>query len=44
MPTLMENAVQIRSVVDQPIGDIYAHPVATNEKGERSLHLTGWIS
>ncbi len=28
------NAAQLRSVVGQPMGDFYAHPVATNAKGE----------
>ena len=35
------NAAQIRSVVGQPIGDIYAHPVATNEKGEKIVAPNG---
>lgn len=35
------NAAQIRSVVGQPMGDIYAHPVATNESGERIVAPNG---
>ncbi len=29
------NAAQLKSVVGQPMGDLYAHPVATNASGQR---------
>lgn len=35
------NAAQIRSVVGQPMGDIYAHPVATNASGEKIVAPNG---
>ena len=35
------NAAQIRSVVGQPMGDIYAHPVATNANGEKIVGPNG---
>lgn len=35
------NAAQIRSVVGQPMGDIYAHPVATNANGEKIVAPNG---
>lgn len=35
------NAAQIRSVVGRPMGDIYAHPVATNEAGEKIVSPNG---
>ncbi|MCB0689168.1 MAG: SusC/RagA family TonB-linked outer membrane protein, partial [Saprospiraceae bacterium] len=35
------NADQIRSVVGQPMGDIYAHPIATNAAGEKIVDANG---
>ncbi|MCB0654488.1 MAG: SusC/RagA family TonB-linked outer membrane protein [Saprospiraceae bacterium] len=35
------NAAQIRSVVGEPMGDIYAHPVATNAQGEKIVAPNG---
>lgn len=35
------NAAQIRSVVGQPMGDIYAHPVATDENGNKIVAPNG---
>lgn len=35
------NAAQIRSIVGQPMGDIYAHPVATHSNGERIVAPNG---
>lgn len=35
------NAAQIRSVVGQPMGDIYAHPIATGANGEKIVAPNG---
>jgi iron complex outermembrane recepter protein len=35
------NAAQLKSVVGQPMGDFYAHPVATNDKGEKIVSSDG---
>lgn len=35
------NAAQLKSVVGQPMGDFYAHPVATNAKGEKIVSSDG---
>ncbi|MCB0689855.1 MAG: SusC/RagA family TonB-linked outer membrane protein, partial [Saprospiraceae bacterium] len=35
------NADQIRSVVGQPMGDIYANPIATNAAGEKIVDANG---
>ncbi|WP_116127740.1 SusC/RagA family TonB-linked outer membrane protein [Lewinella sp. IMCC34183] len=35
------NAAQVRSVVGRPMGDIYAHPVATNAAGEQIVGANG---
>ncbi|MEZ4992406.1 MAG: hypothetical protein R2824_18420 [Saprospiraceae bacterium] len=35
-PEFDSNAAQIRSVVGQPVGDIYAHPVAADFAATRS--------
>ena len=35
------NAAQLKSVVGQPMGDFYAHPVATNSKGEKIVDPNG---
>ena len=35
------NAAQVRSVVGRPMGDIYAHPVATDENGNRIVGANG---
>ncbi|HEX2535776.1 MAG TPA: SusC/RagA family TonB-linked outer membrane protein [Chitinophagaceae bacterium] len=35
------NAAQLKSVVGQPMGDIYIHPVATNAKGEKIVGADG---
>lgn len=35
------NAAQLKSVVGQPMGDFYAHPVLTNDKGERIVNSDG---
>jgi TonB-linked SusC/RagA family outer membrane protein len=35
------NAAQIRSVVGQPMGDIYAHPVATDANGNKIVAPNG---
>ena len=35
------NAAQLRSVVGQPMGDFYVHPIATNSKGESIINPDG---
>ncbi len=35
------NAAQLRSVVGQPMGDFYVHPIATNDKGEKIVSTSG---
>ncbi|WP_188766607.1 SusC/RagA family TonB-linked outer membrane protein [Emticicia aquatilis] len=35
------NAAQLRSVVGQPMGDFYAHPIATNANGEKIVNPDG---
>jgi iron complex outermembrane recepter protein len=35
------NAAVLKSVVGQPMGDFYAHPVATNSKGEKIVEPNG---
>lgn len=35
------NAAQLKSIVGQPMGDLYAHPVATNSKGEKLVGSDG---
>ena len=35
------NAAQVRSVVGRPMGDIYAHPVATTESGQMIVGANG---
>jgi TonB-linked SusC/RagA family outer membrane protein len=35
------NAAQLKSVVGQSMGDFYAHPVATNSKGEQIVESNG---
>lgn len=35
------NAAQLKSVVGQPMGDFYAHPVLTNDKGEKVVNSNG---
>lgn len=35
------NAAQLRSVVGQPMGDFYVHPIATNSKGESIVNPDG---
>ncbi|NDA78972.1 MAG: hypothetical protein EBY07_14610, partial [Actinobacteria bacterium] len=35
------NAAQLKSVVGQPMGDFYAHPVLTNAKGEKIVRPDG---
>jgi iron complex outermembrane receptor protein len=35
------NAAQLRSVVGQPMGDFYVHPIATNDKGEKIVDESG---
>lgn len=35
------NAAQLRSVVGQPMGDFYVHPIATNTKGEKIVNASG---
>ena len=35
------NAAQLKSVVGQPMGDFYAHPVLTNAKGEQIVRPDG---
>lgn len=35
------NAAQLKSVVGQPMGDFYAHPIATNSKGEKIVDPNG---
>jgi len=35
------NAAQLISKVGQPMGDFYAHPIATNSKGEKLVDPTG---
>ncbi|KYP14454.1 SusC/RagA family TonB-linked outer membrane protein [Flavihumibacter sp. CACIAM 22H1] len=35
------NAAQLKSVVGQPMGDFYAHPVATDEKGQKIVDPNG---
>lgn len=35
------NAAQLKSVVGQPMGDFYAHPIAVNSKGEKIVNPDG---
>lgn len=35
------NAAQLRSVVGQPMGDFYVHPIATNANGEKIISPDG---
>lgn len=35
------NAAQLRSVVGQPMGDFYIHPIATNANGEKIVNADG---
>lgn len=35
------NAAQLKSIVGQPMGDIYVHPVATNSSGEKIVSANG---
>lgn len=35
------NAAVLKSTVGQPMGDFYAHPIATNSKGERLVDASG---
>lgn len=38
------NAAQLKSVVGQPAGDFYAHPVLENKKGEKIVNSNGLYS
>nr|WP_068890548.1 SusC/RagA family TonB-linked outer membrane protein [Pedobacter panaciterrae] len=35
------NAAQLKSIVGQPMGDIYVHPIATNSSGQKIVNADG---